>query len=136
MAVCERCGATIPSGPFTYEGDDGSGLCLRCFRRSGGEAPPARGGILAQLAVLALRVCAVAGLAGGVAASRLAGEGNVLFAAVGVAAGAGLCLGCLALSELLRLALSTEASLRNIARLLDRIEGDGRRGEDADWDLE
>lgn len=48
MAVCERCGATIPSGPFTYEGDDGSALCLRCFRRSGGEAPPARGGILAQ----------------------------------------------------------------------------------------
>lgn len=135
MAVCARCGAEIPPGIFTYEGDDGKALCARCFRRND-DGPPVGGGALARGLAFALRVSAVAGLAGGVVLARLGAGGGPLLSGVGLALGAGLFLGCLALAELLRLGLSAEMALRGIADALDRIDGDLRRGGDADGPLE
>jgi hypothetical protein len=68
-------------------------------------------------------MCAVAGLAGGAAIAHLGREGGWLIPAAGLALGAGVFLGCLALAELIRLGLSVEASLKRLSGAVDRIEG-------------
>lgn len=129
-AVCARCRAEIPPGVFTYEGDDESPLCPRCFRMSGGDdAPGTRGSFLLRGLAVVFRLCAVAGLAGGAAIAHLAREGARIVPVAGLALGAGVFLGCLAISELIRLGLSVEASLDRLSGAVERIEGvlhDGR----------
>lgn len=130
MALCARCRAEIPAGAFTYEGEDGSPLCPRCFREGGGDtAPGPRGYALLRGLAVVLRLCAVAGLAGGAAIAHLSRGGGGIVPAAGLALGAGVFLVCLAMAELIRLGLSVEASLDRLSDSVDRIEGvlhDGR----------
>jgi hypothetical protein len=131
MAVCARCGAEIPPGFVRYEGDDGSALCGRCFRGSRGDEPRPRGFALLRGLAVAFRICAVAGLAGGAAIAHLGREGEWFIPAAGIALGAGVCFGCLALAELIRLGLSVEASLGRLSCAVERIEGVLYEGGDA-----